>query len=102
MGDAAGHAVAVKSDAEEENISHPLKQITLPVPSRPLLEQQLQAEGYEIKGDKAVRKSNRDDEQTGLMATVFGALMGESLKLPPEGRPEDFIELARLKPFYNN
>lgn len=83
---------ALKSDAEEEKISHPLKQITLPVPSRTLLEQQLQAEGYEIKNDKAVRKA----EQSGLLANVFGALLSESLKLPPEGRPEDFIELARL------
>ena len=90
---------ALKSDAEEENISHPLEQVILPVPSRALLEQQLQTEGYEIRGDKAVRNANRhrrDDGQAGLLATVFGALLGESLKLPPEGCPEDFLELARL------
>ncbi|HQR35422.1 MAG TPA: hypothetical protein PLK30_21970 [Blastocatellia bacterium] len=87
---------ALKSDAEEEKISHPLNQITLPVPSRALLEQQLQAEGYEIKDNKAVRKTGRDDERSGLLATVMSALLNESLKLPPEGRPEDFIELAKL------
>ncbi len=87
---------ALKADAEEENIYHPLKQTTLPVPSRALLEQQLQTEGYEIKGDKAVRKSNRDGEPAGLLAKVFGALLSESLKLPPEGQPEDFLQLAKL------
>ncbi len=87
---------ALKEDAAEEKINHPLNQITLPVPSRPMLEQQLQAEGYEIKDDKAVRKANRDGKEPGLLATVFGALLSESLKLPPEGRPEDFVELARL------
>lgn len=87
---------ALKEDAAEERISHPLNQITLPVPSRPMLEQQLQAEGYEIKDDKAVRKSKRDDEESGLLASMFRTLLSESLKLPPEGRPEDFIELARL------
>ncbi|HMY73827.1 MAG TPA: hypothetical protein PLQ88_18560 [Blastocatellia bacterium] len=87
---------ALKADAEEENIHHPLKQTTLPVPNRALLEQQLQTEGYEIKGDKAVRKSNRDGEPAGLLAKVFGALLSESLKLPPEGQPEDFLQLAKL------
>lgn len=87
---------ALKSDAEEERIRHPLNDITLPVPSRAMLEQQLQAEGYEIKEDKAVRKSPRGEEQSGLLATVFGALLSERLKLPPEGCSEDFIELARL------
>ncbi len=90
---------ALKSDVEQEKIPHPLNRVTLPVPSRALLEQQLQTEGYEIKGEKAVRKANRnscDGGQAGLMATVFGALLGESLKLPPEGQPEDFLELAQL------
>lgn len=90
---------ALKSDAEEEKIPHPLNRTTLPVPSRALLEQHLQAEGYEIKGEKAVRNANRnrrDGGQAGLLATVFGALLGESLKLPPEGQPEDFLELAKL------
>ena len=87
---------ALKEDAAEERISHPLNQITLPVPSRAILEQQLQAEGYEIKDDKAVRKANRDDAESGLLATVFRKLLSESLKLPPEGCPEDFVELARL------
>ncbi len=87
---------ALKEDAEEEKINHPLNQITLPVPSRAMLEQQLQTEGYEIEGDKAVRKTSRDGKEPGLLATVFNALLGESLKLPPEGCPEDFVELAKL------
>ena len=87
---------ALKEDAAEEQIHHPLNQITLPVPSRAMLEQQLQTEGYEIKDDKAVRKFRRDGEESGLLSTVLGVLLNESLKLPPEGRPEDFVDLARL------
>ncbi|MFN0111110.1 MAG: hypothetical protein ACKVZH_19795 [Blastocatellia bacterium] len=86
---------ALKEDAMDEKISHPINNIALPVPSRALLEQQLESEGYEIKDDKAVRKPNPDD-QRGFLTNALGALLRESMKLPPEGSPEDFIELARL------
>lgn len=59
----------------------------LPVPSRALLEHRLRAEGWQIEGDRAVRRSPR--------ASAWRRLFGpEKRELPPEGTREGFLALA--------
>jgi hypothetical protein len=85
---------ALKEDMEREQIVHPLRSTVLPVPSRMTLEQQLVAQGYEIKGAAAVKKTGAGEGFQGFLATVFGSLMSERLELPPEGGVDDFLNLA--------
>src|SRR5262249_54008691 len=40
--------IALKEDLERERIARPLRSMTIPVPSRFLLEQELQSQGYSI------------------------------------------------------
>lgn len=86
--------VSLRDDMGRENVLHPLRGRTLPVPSRYMLEQQLAVEGYEIRGNTAVRKAPRGEGFGGFLGTVFGALMSERLDLPPEGSADDFLRLA--------
>jgi hypothetical protein len=86
---------ALKEDLAREQIHHPLRSQTLPVPSRSTLEQQLEVQGYEIKGNTAIKKSAPGEGFQGFLASVFGALMNDRLELPPEGEVDDFMELAR-------
>jgi hypothetical protein len=87
--------IALKEDLEREQIVHALRSMVLPVPSRMTLEGQLMAQGYEIKGDRAIKKAEAGGGFQGLLATVFGPLMGDRLELPPEGEADDFLDLAR-------
>jgi hypothetical protein len=86
--------VALKEDLEREQIVHPLRSIVLPVPSREILERQLMSQGYEIKGDAAVKKAEAGGGFQGILATVFGPFMSDRLELPPEGEPDEFLDLA--------
>ncbi|HEX5083328.1 MAG TPA: hypothetical protein VFY40_14885 [Blastocatellia bacterium] len=86
--------VALKEDLEREQIVHPLRSIVLPVPSREALERQLMSQGYEIKGGAAVKKVESGGGFQGVLATVFGPLMSDRLELPPEGKADDFLDLA--------
>lgn len=85
----------LKEDLKREQINHPLLSTVLPVPNRLELEQNLKSQGYTITGDTAVKKIDSSEGFKGLLATVFGALMSENLTLPPEGKAEDFLALAR-------
>ncbi|MEP7339144.1 MAG: hypothetical protein ABI977_15515 [Acidobacteriota bacterium] len=87
---------ALKADIAEEQANHPLRNVTLPVPSRPQLEQQLQTEGYEIKSNTAVKKTKSDGGAKGLIASVFGALLNDRLELPHEAGTDEFLEIAQL------
>jgi len=87
---------AFAEDLAREQIDHPLRGKTLPVPSRLALEDQLRAQGYDIRGDAAARKVEAGEGFQGFLASVFGSLMGEELALPPEGAVDDFLGLARL------
>jgi hypothetical protein len=86
--------IALKEDLEREQIVHQLRSTVLPVPSRMTLERQLIAQGYEIKGNAAVKKTEAGGGFQGLLATVFGPLMSDRLALPPEGDADDFLNLA--------
>jgi hypothetical protein len=85
----------LKEDLSREGIGHPLRQMTLPVPSRLTLEQELQSQGYTINGEKAVRKTASGEGFKGFLTSVFGALMSEEVDLPPEGEVDEYLDLAR-------
>lgn len=87
---------ALKEDLSRAGVDHPLRTLTLPVPSRPALERQLQSQGYEVSGDTAVKKTPAGEGFRGLLASVFGSLMAESLELPPEAEVDDFLRIAAL------
>ena len=86
---------ALKEDLARDEPNHPLCSLALPVPSRHVLETQLRARGYSVEGDTAVKKVDKGEGFRGLLASVFGSLMGDRLELPPEGTAEDFLALAR-------
>jgi hypothetical protein len=85
---------AIKEDAVREQVEHPLRSLVLPVPSRSLLEQELQSQGYTINGDKAVKKAVRGGGERGLLASIFGSLMSDQLDLPREATVDEFLALA--------
>ncbi|MBK8223244.1 MAG: hypothetical protein IPK73_19690 [Candidatus Obscuribacter sp.] len=84
----------IKEDLEKENIKVPLRKMRLPVPNRLTVEQELEAQGYIIKGDTAVRKPNMTGGFQGFLQSVFGSGQQEKLTLPEQGSLEDFISLA--------
>jgi hypothetical protein len=84
----------IKEDMEKEGIKAPLRKALLPVPSRAALEQELEAQGFQIKGDTAVRKLNTSAGFSGMLQSVFGSNQHDKLSLPPEGSIDDFIQLA--------
>jgi hypothetical protein len=84
----------LKESFERDQIEHPLRRMTLPVPSRWLLEQELQTEGYAIDGDTAVKKASGSTE--GLSRVLSWVLGGDQKTLPPEGSIEEFLKLARV------
>jgi hypothetical protein len=86
---------ALQDDLRCEIADHPLCGVTLPVPSRHLLEQRLMSEGYEIQGDQAIRKRGDEAGFRKLLNHVLDALSCETLPLPPEGRTEDFQAISR-------
>jgi len=86
---------ALKHDLRKESIQHPLCTATLPVPSRPMLERQLETEGYKIQGNEAIKQATSSSGFTGFLAAVFGT-NEKRLTLPPEGRLEDFLRLAHV------
>ena len=83
----------IRDDLEEENIKVPLRRMRLPVPNRLSLEQELEAQGYVIKGDTAVRKPNTKGGFNGFVHSVFGSSKDE-LTLPAEGSIEEFLRIA--------
>ena len=83
----------IRDDLEEENIKVPLRRMRLPVPNRLSLEQELEAQGYIIKGDTAVRKPNTKGGLNGFVHSVFGSSKDE-LTLPAEGSIEEFLRIA--------
>lgn len=86
---------SLQKDMDKENLSGPLRSKILPVPNRYLLEQQLKDRGYEIKGNSAIRKGGAGQGFQGMLETVYGALMKDRLEIPPEGKIEDYLDLAK-------
>jgi hypothetical protein len=85
---------AIKEDAVREQVEHPLRSLVLPVPSRSLLEQELQSQGYTISGNKAIKKAVTGGEARGLLASIFGSFMNDELDLPREATVDEFLAMA--------
>jgi hypothetical protein len=85
---------AIKEDAIREQVEHPLRTMVLPVPSRSVLEQELQSRGYTIIDDKAVKKAGAGVESHGFLASIFGSFRNDELELPREGTVDEFLVLA--------
>ncbi len=98
---------ALKEDLEQEKINHPLRNMTLPVVSRFSFEKELEAQGYVIKGEMAMRQPNVAGLLPNILPDVMknplpkavtnaiGKVIKDKFTLPPEGTVDDFIALAR-------
>lgn len=91
---------SLKDDVVRNKVNNPLRSIVLPVPNRFVMEQNLAAQGYKIKGDTAVRNKaamllpNQNPLFTGMLQSVFGDIAQDKLELPPEGTVDDLIQIA--------
>lgn len=86
---------ALQRDLERERIDHPLRSRVLPVPSRFILEQELRGDGYEIEGDSARKTAGSGEGLRGRLASMLGALVGDTVALPPEADVFEFLAIAR-------
>ena len=66
----------------------------IPVPSRAMLEAELKARGYQLKGDTAWPTA---ESVPGPLMQAFGALTGRSLTLPPQADLPTYVRLARAR-----
>lgn len=91
----------LRQDMIAEKVSSPLCKMTLPVPNRMLVEEQLKLRGYTIEGNTAVIKTTVTQGFQGFLASAFGSIMKDKLDLPPEGTLNEFLEIAEkaLKTF---
>lgn len=92
---------ALRADMIAEKVSSPLCKMTLPVPNRMLLEEQLKLRGYTIEGNTAIIKTTVTQGFQGFLASAFGSIMKDRLELPTEGTLNEFLEIAEkaLKAF---
>lgn len=87
---------SLKDDLTRTKVNNPLRNLVLPVPNRYVMEQDLIAQGYTIKGDVALRsKLVATNQFTGVLASVFGDMAADRLELPPEGTVDDLIGIAQ-------
>ena len=84
-----------KELAQLNGRAHRLQNQVLPVPNRAALESELEAKGYVIKGDQAVKKIGGNNKFVGMLAEAFGSSMKDKLDLPAQGSIEDLLEIAR-------
>jgi hypothetical protein len=90
---------ATAADAKKHGHPHPLAKMKhLPVPSRADVERELDAKGWDVKGDVAYRRTDatRAGSLGGFLSSVFGVPDHLRLDLPPEGTLADFVRLAEL------
>lgn len=91
---------SLKKDLEANNVRSKLSKLDLPVPSRSALEASLEARGYGIKGNTAVRKMPvpgvNNPIMDGVLEHLYGKITRDKLELPPEGTLDDFVELAGM------
>lgn len=85
---------ALKEDLEKEKVNHPLRSTTLPVPNRAWLEQQLESNGYQIKGNIATRMPGANAGIPRMLSYALGHLIKDKTTLPPQGTISDFIAIA--------
>ncbi|MGZ3461311.1 MAG: hypothetical protein ACXU86_22705, partial [Archangium sp.] len=81
----------LRNQAREHGGPKVLGELELPVPSRLLAIAELEARGYEVKGDVATLRRT----PPGLVNRLAGWLTAEKVKVPPEATAPEFLELAR-------
>jgi hypothetical protein len=86
---------AMKNDVTKGNEQNPLRTQLLPVPSRPMLEQELVKQGFRIEGDSAVKTPQATGMVGELLLAVFGEYVQKKVKLPPEGTITQFADIAQ-------
>jgi len=87
---------SLKEDLIGQKVNNPLCTLTIPVPNRFVMEQDLMSQGYKIKNGVAIRSKLVSTNQfSGVLASVFGELAADRLDLPPEGTVDDLIEIAK-------
>ncbi len=85
---------ALKEDLEKEKVNHPLRNTILPVPNRSWLEQQLESNGYAIKGNVATRLPGTNTGIPKMLSYALGHLIKDKTTLPPQGNINEYIALA--------
>jgi hypothetical protein len=80
-----GVLVQVRDDLERSRPGDPLAGIAIPHANRGALAAELRARGFGIEGDEAVKPR----------AGLLGRLFAERIRLPEQGRTEDYLWLAR-------
>ncbi len=98
---------ALKDDIEKEKVNHPLKDMVLPVVNRFSFEKDLEARGYVIKGEVAMRQPGAAGGLPNILPDVLskplpsavtnaiGKIIKDKFTLPPEATVDEFISLAR-------
>lgn len=81
-----------QDDLVRNDSRSPITRMLLPVPNRKYLEMQLQAQGYQIEGNKAVRRT-AGSGFSGLLASVFGSDR-EALELAAEASLDELFRLS--------
>lgn len=81
--------------ADLERSGTPLAQ-AIPVANRAALEKQLTREGWIVKGDRAQRRPALRAGWRRVFGWLFAGFARERRTLPPEGKLDEFVELARI------
>ncbi|MBA3860059.1 MAG: hypothetical protein C0507_24385 [Cyanobacteria bacterium PR.3.49] len=87
---------ALKEDLEKEKVSHPLRTTTLPVPNRTWVVQQLETNGWAVKGNVATRLPGANIGMNKMLSMALGTLIKDKTTIPPQGSINDYIELAEM------
>lgn len=87
---------ALKDDLEKEKVNHPLRNTTLPVPNRTWVIQQLETNGWAVKGNVATRLPGANIGMNKMLSMALGTLIKDKMTIPPQGSIDDYIALAEM------
>lgn len=87
--------LALQEDMVQAGSSHPFVRQALPVPSRKRLKEELERDGYEVKGDVAIKKFQVKPQPGQIQFLIrlrqaAQTWLGERITLPPQATPTDY------------
>jgi hypothetical protein len=90
--------LALQQDMLQAGSPHPFVRQPLPVPSRKRLEEELKRDGYEVKGDVAIKKFQVQPQLGQIrflmrLRQVAQRWVGERIALPPQAMSTDYQKL---------
>ncbi len=85
---------ALRADLVAAKVDHWLCKCTLPVPSRPELEERLRLEGWVVQGNLATRPRGPQGALSSFLTMALGDPGMPRQALPPEGTPDELLDLA--------